>query len=295
MLLITYFFAVVAFLAVRGAALTSTDVSKDEVRGMVTLDATTFSKIIPSDRHATIVMFINKASLQVSTIAREEYLEMVVNGDKSDIKDLLFSQVIINGAYNSMLATRVGITDSGKEPTVVIYEKGSSTPIFYPHKRITSLLMRKFASKHSNYYYPAKESIPQMAALVRRFLPASDEERLEIIQEAKTTMDGMAKVAQESKEYYIKCMEKVSVKGLEWAETEYMRLQSILESGKVKVADSIKKILLKQHIVAEFDRNEFMNPNRPPPALKSAKKDGAKDEGIPIDIANLKSQINAEL
>ena len=60
MLLITYFFAVVAFLAVRGAALTSTDVSKDEVRGMVTLDATTFSKIIPSDRHATIVMFINK-------------------------------------------------------------------------------------------------------------------------------------------------------------------------------------------------------------------------------------------
>ena len=287
-------------------ALQPRDRKGDENRGMVLLDATTFPKIVPSDRHATVVLFSNKAQFgdAATMLAREEFLEVVQGGDKGEIRDLLFGQVIVNGGYNAMLAERVGLSKGAKEPGIVIYEKGSSTPIVYPHKKITGHLVRKFLSQHSGYMYTTPNKVPKLSTYASRFIGASSDRdsQLAIIAEAKAFSAGVEAGLKEVSAYYCKVMETIMDKGFEWAEKEYLRLVSVLEGGHVTIESSLLKLEMKKEVVSEFDRPFLMDPNREVFVPKAAKRRmeeaaAAKEaaEGSDIDMASLKDSINADL
>lgn len=306
-----FFFLMLAISNRLAGAMKSSDKKGDETRGVVLLDATTFPKIIPSDRHATVVMFSNKAKFQdpETDVAREEYLEVAVTGDKGEIRDLLFAQVIVNGAYNSMLAGRVGFENGAKTPGIAIYEIGSSTPIIYPHARINAHLLRKFLSKYSGFYYPMPNTIPKMSVIVQRLMQTTTVEEMNpVIADAKEFAKNVEPSAKEVCDYYVKVMEKVQDKGWEWAETEYLRLAAVLESGSVTVPTSVIKLEMKKAVVSEFDRDFKMNPEREkfvPKATRKkiaaaeakaaaeAEREASKDGTI--DVAGLKDSIKADL
>jgi len=287
-------------------ALKSGDRKGDENRGMVLLDATTFPKIIPSDRHATVILFSNKAQFGDggTLLAREEYLEVSLDGDKGEIRDLLFAQVVVNGGYNTMLAERVGLSKGAKEAGIVIYEKGSSTPIVYPYKKITGHLVRKFLAKHSGYQYTTPNKVPKLSKYASRFIAASADKdtQLAIIAEAKAFSAECDKGMKEVAEYYYKVMEKIMEKGFEWAEKEYLRLVSVLEGGHVTIESSLMKLEMKKEVVSEFDRAFLMDPDREvfvPKSVKRKMEEAAATketaDGIDIDMASLKDSINADL
>ena len=300
-----FFLSLLSLTSFYATALKASDRRGDENRGMLLLDATTFPKVIPSDRHATVVLFSNKAKFSepLTELAREEYIEVALAGDKGEIRDLLFAQVIVNGGYNSMLAGRVGFEDGAKVPGVAIYEVGSSTPIIYPHQRINAHLLRKFLTKHSGFHYPMPNTIPKMSAMVQRLMRTTTVEEMNpVIADAKEFSKNVEPEFKDVVDYYVKVMEKVQDKGWEWAETEYLRLSAVLESGTVTIQSSLMKLEMKKAVVSEFDRDFKMNPERekfvPKSTLKKkerAAKAAEKAADDTIDVSGLKDAISADL
>jgi hypothetical protein len=280
--------------------------SRDEVRGLVLLDASTFPHIVPSDRHATIVFLWNKANADesVTGLAREEYLEFATQGDQGEARDLLFSQVIVNGAHNSFLSKRLGSDDNAKKPLVLLYKRGASEPIVFPFPKISKNRLRKFASKHTGYYYPAKNNLRQMDKFSQLFIMVSNAvERAKIIEDSKEWLAAQVEASKnnsdlfsnkhrEMGEYYIRVMEKIQTDGFEYAEREATRISNILSGGKVTVKDKLKLLEAKLDIVMEFNKDYKMSPDREKPLTieeREKQRKGATDDAV--DIGSLKDSI----
>jgi hypothetical protein len=270
------------------------DKKGDEMRGSVLLDAFTYPKIIPSDRHSTIVMFSNKRTFEETDIEnqRETFFEFVKAGDKSEAKDLLFAHVTVNGGFNSMLSGRVGCVDGAVKPCVVIYSKGSSTPILFEGGRrglITTSSLRKFAAKHSNYFFPGAHAIKSMGEHVEAFNAAGlKEDRDVIILAASKVVEEMAEgSAKDTSNYYLKVMGKIQEKGFEWADMESSRLTGILDSGQVTVRASIRKLQMKLQITEEFDKAFNMDPTKEVHLTEDEMKENAAEAAA----AGVKSEL----
>ena len=178
--------------------------NEHETYGVVLLDSITFPKLIPSNEYSAIVIFCDKREVgkgSTDTI-RDSFIQVadptkkVETGEPEipdESEDILFAQVLVNGAQNYMLSQRQGIKEM---PIILFYPRNStkeSLPIQFPSNVVPNPWnIRRFISKHTGKYYATPGSIPVLDILARDFMFEVDTIKMnEIYETAKAKVDTM--------------------------------------------------------------------------------------------------------
>lgn len=106
------------------------------------------------------------------------------------VPDLIFAQVLVNGAENSALAGRIGVSNPAKFeiPELFLYKKGESTKsIRFPNSASFDVKgLKEFVSKHTGIEFKPPGLTSELDEHITRFAAAAPgEERGRILAEAE--------------------------------------------------------------------------------------------------------------
>jgi len=266
-----------------------------EVNGVVLLDDVTFPLVVPSERTIIMTCFVQKTTMGRDTeadVAREEFLEFANVAFEEKSENLLLSQVLINGAHNKRLAIRNGIDVKNKMPQVVLFMKGDPNPIKYPYKAISKGMLKRFASKYTNFYAPSELTLPEFdkMAITFRMNDNAKEKQSEIMKKTEELylnhQDAEPDV-REKMEFYLKLMRHISEKGFKHVAHEIERLEGILSSGSLEDRARLSMIAAKIDIALLFDKEiQFVNPPEIAPSEIGMSA---------VDVKKLQEEIKADL
>jgi hypothetical protein len=211
--------------------------SDEEKRGVLLLDSTTFPKIVPNADHDVIVLVALKNQIgDYSTDSmRVDYFNFateVQNG--GDASHVLFSQVIVNGAENKLLAERIGVSENFKYPEMFIFPAGSSTGIEFPQDEPFNMnSLTTFAVKHSSLTFQLPGTMKVFDELAQKFLSAPDStRRLVYLTTAEEEFENLSGPGEkETAAYYIKIMRKIYETGTKFVAQEIKRQTRILNDA----------------------------------------------------------------
>lgn len=176
---------------------------------------------------------------------------------QGNAEDVLFAQVMVNGAQNSKLADRIGITfnsNNQRQPKLFLFKPQSSVSIAYPDTLpFTFLALSRWVSKHTDFFFGNPGLVEEFDLLAEKFVFADPSKYDEIIQEAIKISPNVELKDKKNVQYYINTMKKIAESGKEWIKAEIIRLESLLESG---ISDEKKREIQKRtNIVHQFDRD----------------------------------------
>lgn len=230
-----------------------------ESLGVVYLDAITFPKIVPHETKAVLVMVFSKTSVGDSTAdqLRNEYYSFAQKGElQGNADDVLFAQVMVNGAQNAKLADRIGITfnnNNQRVPKLFLFKPKSVVSISFPEtSTFTFLSLSRFVSRHTDFFFGNPGTIEEFDLLAEQFVFANPIEYNNIIEHALKISPQVEPKDKKNAEYYINAMKKIAEVGKGWIRTEIMRLESLLQSQIS--SDKKREIQKRVNIVHQFDR-----------------------------------------
>jgi len=205
-----------------------------------------------------VVLIANKRSVgdYNSDSMRADYLDFASKGElHGNATEVLFTQVIVNGAQNRKLADRIGVKpgDEFKFPELFLYKANSNEPIPYPRRSSWNIAQfTRWLSKHTNFYYGIEGTIEKYDLLAERFMFADKSEHEKIIKEAEAMASTLEPHERDNAEIYVKTMSKIAEKGYDFIFTEIDRLSKLLTTdiSKSKKSDFVKRI----NIAYQFDR-----------------------------------------
>ena len=218
----------------------------EEAKGVVLLDSITYHKLIPSPIHYYVVLVANKHSIgdYGTDSIRSDYIAFAhfaqSHGENAD--EVIFSQVIVNGAENAKIARDLGLKDNFEHPAMFIIPKGAKDvkdAVQYPDdKPYHPHDLARFLAQYTSFYYHIPGTSKIFDRLSKDFMQTNDEEkRAEIVTKAKEALEKVAKEEEKDDlKYYIKVMEKINEKGDEYLEQEIQRLVAILNGSKLSKA-----------------------------------------------------------
>lgn len=187
---------------------------------------------------------------------REDYMGLVTRGTfQGNSDEVLFAQILVNGAQNKKLAEKMGIPSGFIHPRLVLYKPGSATPILYPESgAFNDVAITQFISKHTNFYFGIPGLIQAFDNVTKDFMAAHATELESIMEHAKELAAKVEANSAEFAAHYLKVMEKVKESGKEFIATEIKRLEGIMAS--TSISDKKKRELTpKLNIVKHFDRD----------------------------------------
>ncbi len=145
-----------------------------ESRGVVLLDSFTFEKIVPSSNNHVVVLVTNKRyigdygtdSIRADYFAFSDFVQ--TKDEKGTAKNILFTQILVNGAENAFLAEKIGLEKNFKYPRMFLYLQGSSEPIAYPSTSPFHLQsMLRFIQQNTGYSYRIPGTLPKYDNVLR--------------------------------------------------------------------------------------------------------------------------------
>ena len=229
----------------------SATVREDDYRtyGTLLLDSLTFPKIVPNGNNYVLVMVAHKGHVgKLSTDGvRDEYFataEALEAGVSS--ASILFTQVIVNGAQNRKLATRIGAREDFTYPSFHLYRPGSSESVPFladGEKESASQTMAsvtRWLYKETGIFVGSIGTVDELDKLALEYqAAASPVLREQILGRARTAASSLeVPKNREMAQHYVKAMEKLLTVPT-YAKDEVARLQTIVLSDKV--ADERKK------------------------------------------------------
>eukprot|EP01038_Epipyxis_sp_PR26KG_P006042 gene6042-8319_t len=240
----------------------------NELRGVILLDSTTFPKIIPSrnNQQTFLVLITNKAYIgdYGTNSIRGDYFKFAQSVDSyitdtNNSDNIVFCQVILNGAENQKLVSSIlGSDEEMKHPKLVLFTHNSSDisdNIVYPSKSpFTMNALTRFIMRYNpSFYIQIPGTLKIFDEIAKKFMGnISKNHFITITNEAKETLLSLTLSSSDENKakYYIKIMEKISSSdiGINYITKEMKRLN--------KLIDEDKKRLSKQ---ASVDINEHLN------------------------------------
>lgn len=227
--------------------------SSHETKGVLLVDAITMPKLIPSSNCDTLLLIAQKSqigdygtdSIRADYFAFADFIQLKAEGE--GVKPVLFTQLIVNGAENLGYSKSLGMKDGFKHPKLFLIPKGSDQPIPYPSTEpYQKNNLVRFLNQHTDFYYKVpgtSKSFDQQAAA---FVKASAEQRPALVAAAKEVARTLTNpVDMEEADYYIKTMEKVLDKGDAFINSEFARLNHILDTSKLSKASRVN---IKNHV-----------------------------------------------
>jgi len=232
--------------------------SPDEAPGVVLLDSITFPKVVPSCTANVMVLFLDKRQIGQPTTdgSRDNFLSVSRDKDVDD-KDLLFAQVMVNGAENAKLVfERLNITDL---PRLYLFPKGSETSIAFPSGvYINGVNTRRFASKHTGTLYRTPSSFLDFDQRALQFVKATKAEQEVLLKDAEEkvkaeVLDDDTEDTKKLAETYLRTMQKIIEKGPTYVKDEFERLTSLISGRGGKFDKKMEGFINRKNVLNHFD------------------------------------------
>ncbi len=211
----------------------------EETRGVLLLDAVTFPKMVPSKSHYLVVQITNKHTVgdYGTDSIRADYMSFAQFAQtQGEADDIVFAQIIVNGAENQRLAKRIGVKDGFRFPTLFIFPAGSSEGIQYPeNKPYHPHDLARFLSQHTNFYYHIPGTSKTFDQLSKNFIQANSEsERATVLSKAREELNKITDAGEkDDMKYYVEIMEQVTSTGDEFIYSEIDRLTKIVDNKQL--------------------------------------------------------------
>lgn len=250
--------------------------------GVLLLDDLTYPQLSPNRRDHMVVMVSNKASKGPhSDSIKADYFQIAKSTPDSltDEDNVLFTQILVNGAENMMLAKRIissasasgdesATVDIKKQPAFYLIRTGDTheSAILLSNGDVAKAMGRLQAETGIALIVPGtRKDLNEMVQVF--FSEAAGDKQNEQILKVKALLTALptSKDKEAEKfmlEWYMKSMEKVVEKGVEWIDFESNRLNDILKSDKV--SESRKSdFKTRLNIVKAFSAAQGRASNRP--------------------------------
>lgn len=254
--------------------------SPHEARGVVLLDAFTFPKLIPNKELTFIVLVSNKKSIgdygtdsiRADFFSLSDFVQTKEDG--SNAEDIMFAQVLVNGAENARLAERMGMKPNFAHPQMFLFPKNSSTPIPYPENspyQLTPLI--RFISQNSQYNYRLTGTLSRYDDLVKdmvRYLYAPENtEKTNAACESDLVLQDFLQNAKEIYSYYeqnpkifdsmAKSKSGESLTELDMAGVYVKTIENIMKTGKGYLKKELERIqeVLDEKKLSAFTRTKL--------------------------------------
>jgi hypothetical protein len=229
-----------------------------ETYGILLLDGITFDKVVPSPQNTVVLLVYNKREVgdYGTDSIREDYFNFATEAQrKGDSDNVLFAQLIVNGAQNSGVAARLDMEPNFRHPKMFLFKPGNAKPIEYPSTSpFNFVALSQFVSKHSSFHIRTPGTIQAYNELVAKLL-AGVESGKEIIEQGEALVNSFKTELKDNAEQYVKLMKKYVEKGTDYIESEIKRLKSILDSDKISEKKK-REIREKLNVVYQFDKSD---------------------------------------
>ncbi|KAM3963963.1 endoplasmic reticulum protein 29-like protein wbl [Aphomia sociella] len=215
--------------------------------GSVGLDELSFDKVI-SKFDAALVKF------DVAFPYGDKHDAFVALAkDAKDLDDLLIAEVGVKDygeKDNEVLASKYGATKDNF-PVVKLFVKGKSEPISFEELNgFTTDELRKFIREKTGMYLSLPGCVKDLDKLAKKFMKASAENRKKIVKETEDIQKKLSNKDTTSGKIYKTIMQKILEKGDDFVNTEFERVQKIINS---KVSEEKKKELgIRTNILQTF-------------------------------------------
>lgn len=231
-------FLILSFLLATAAFLPDEKPSKQlDSKGVLNLDALTYKKLIPSDKYTCLVFVYSKAGVgdYGTDSLRSDYYAFAKKAlTEGESDELLFTQIVVNGADNLNLATRLGMKKDFQYPQLFLIKRGEKKAIPYPTTspfRLYELVV--FTSKHSSFYLKQAGRTKLLNKLRSDFIGAnSKDERSKVLADARSAIETLPSIEKLDAEYHLGVLEKIHADGLHELTDEIASIKSSLPKTK---------------------------------------------------------------
>lgn len=240
--------------------------SEFEARGVVLLDDISFYKIVPSDRRTTVMLVWNKRQLgEYGTESyRADYYDFVKQSyEQGCSEDILFTQLIVNGAQNAAFSQReLGVKKDFMKPVVFLFKPNDSNPIKKDFGSMNPTDMTKWISQNTLFYFEGVKGIIQdgQTRLAHRFMKTADaNERAVIMAESAKQIEEVAShpTDKHMSEVYLKVMEAVIERGDDYITAEIQNINELVGPNTRISNRAIADLKIRRAVLRQFTKEEI--------------------------------------
>lgn len=254
--------ALSSFLALLCIALAAKDKKSEapkilEMKGVVTLDSFNYHKFLPSKKYAAVFLIYQKGRVGdygTDSIRSDYYAFAKKAQTDGEADNIIFAQLIVNGAENLKLAQRLGVKENFEHPVMVVVPKGKTSAIQYPSEAPFRLYeLTVFLSKHTDFFLKQAGRTKLLNKLRKDFLAASsDEVKLQLIEDARSEANLItAAIEKQDTDYHIEILHSVLKEGVTALEKEIVSLQQRQTDPTLNVGDR-RVALMKNDVLKEL-------------------------------------------
>ena len=209
--------------------------NEEEKKGVLLLDSTTFPKIVPNADRDVVVLVALKGQIGdygTDSLRADFFSFSSTMQTSGTAENVLFAQIIVNGAENQLLAERIGVGADFKHPKLFVFPAGSSVPIPYPADSPFHLnTLTPFVVKHTSLSYQQSGTLRLFDDLAVKFMNGDDAVKAATLVSAEQALEDSSEEDKETGKYYIKVMKKITANGPSFLQTEINRQRQVLRDG----------------------------------------------------------------
>lgn len=208
-----------------------------DMKGVLNLDTITYGKLIPSEKFTFVTLVFSKASIGdygTDSIRSDFYAFAKKAQTEGEAKNIIFSQIMVNGADNLKLATSLGLKKDFKHPELFLFTKGSRVPIPFPKTqsfRLYELVV--FVSKHSDFYLKQAGRTKLLNGLREKFFSSiSSDERDQVLASGKEDIKLLPEIEKVDAEYHWGILDKMNKQGYQFIRDEAESLRALVAESQ---------------------------------------------------------------
>lgn len=236
--------------------------SEFEARGIVLLDDISFYKVVPSNR-VTVMLIWNKKELgEYGTESyRADYYQFVKDAEEQGCSEnILFTQMIVNGAQNAAFSQReLGVKKDFSKPVTLLFKPGEATPIKKDFGSMNPIDMTTFIGMNTVFFYEGVNGIIQdgQSRLARRFMATSDAAvRAEIMAESLKQLEEVENHPTNKfmSTFYYKTMETIIERGDDYVESELENIATLVRPDTRISNKAIADLKIRRAVLRQFSK-----------------------------------------
>jgi hypothetical protein len=191
---------------------------KIENFGVLNIDSMTFPKLIPSQRNSMVILVYSKTEIGdygTESIRSDYYAFAKKAQTEGEADNVLFTQLVVNGAENRNLAIKLGMEENFKFPKLILIPVNGTKTVAYPNDhsfRLYELVV--FLSKHTDFFLQQPGRSKLLNQLRKSFFATFDSsKRLALIEAAREENEKQTPFEKHDAEYYINLLENITKTG----------------------------------------------------------------------------------
>lgn len=207
-----------------------------DMKGVLNLDVLTYNKLIPSDKYSFLILVYSKASIGdygTDSIRSDYYAFAKKAQTEGESENMIFAQIVVNGADNLPLATSLGVKKNFMHPELFLIQKNKATAIPFPKTKSFRLYeLVGFTSKYTDFYLKQAGRTKILNSMREKYFGAtSNAERENALTIARQEIEQLPGIEKLDAEYHLDIMQKLNDEGVRAIDEEISKLMSLISNN----------------------------------------------------------------